>query len=222
MGGRTVESGGFDRGNENMKATAMQSIYELGRLVFTTREIADLAGSSVGSTTQNLNRLAARDIIAKITKGVWGLTRDKRFSPMLIIPYLVPSGRAYLSFVSALHYHGIIGQIPQVITVASNMHSKVVKTSAGTFEFHQLSPDFFDGFEWHGEKDYLIATPEKAFVDCLYLANRKGKRFAHFPELDLDLLDINKLERWTKKIRNEKLRKAVEKSIMTFSKKRRP
>ena len=32
---------------------------------------------------------------------------------------------------------------------------------------------------------YLIASPEKALLDLLYLSSRKGNRFESLPELDL-------------------------------------
>jgi len=193
-----------------MKTSAIQTIHALGRLVFTTREIAGLTGTSLGSATQNLSRLAGRGIIKKIMQGVWGLTSDKRFSPFQVIPFLAPQGRTYLSFISALHFHGVISQIPQVMTVAGTVHSKKVKTSVGVFDVHQISGDLFDGFDWHEGGDYLIATPEKAFVDCLYLASRKGKRFAHFPELDAELLDKKKINKWLERIKDARIRKAVE------------
>jgi hypothetical protein len=103
----------------------------------------------------------------------------------------------------------VISQIPQVMTVAGTLHSKRVKTSVGVFDVHQISGDFFDGFDWHEGGDYLIATPEKAFVDCLYLASRKGKRFAHFPELDMSRLNKKKIKEWVGKIKDARIRRAA-------------
>jgi hypothetical protein len=51
--------------------------------------------------------------------------------------------RKILTFISALHLHGIIEQIPQVITCASVAHTRVMKTAVGTFSIHRIAPDFF-------------------------------------------------------------------------------
>ncbi|MFA4874060.1 MAG: replication/maintenance protein RepL [bacterium] len=191
------------------KMDVIQAIHRIGRLVFTTREIAGLTGSPLASTTQNLRRLEQKGVIRKIAQGVWGFADDPRFSPFLVIPFLNPRHQAYLSFISALHSHGVISQIPQVITVASTAHSRVVKTSVGTYEIHQISPDFFDGFDWHAQSDYLIASPEKALVDCLYLASRRKRQFANFPELNLDLLKKREAIRWAKRIKDPRIQTAV-------------
>lgn len=188
---------------------AIQAIHKIGRLVFTTREIAGLTGSTIASTTQSLARLADKCVIRKIAQGLWGFVDDSRFSPFLVIPFLNPRHQAYLSFISALHIHGVISQIPQVITVAWTAHSKVARTSAGTFEIHQITPDFFYGFDWHAQGDYLIASPEKALVDCLYLASRKSRRFGSFPELDLDIINQREALRWARLIKDTRIRTAV-------------
>lgn len=198
-----------------MKRTStIETIYKLNRLVFTTREIASMRGASVSSTTQSLSNLASKGIVKKIIQGLWGMTNDERFSQFLIIPFLAPSHRSYLSFTSALHAHGIIGQIPQIVTVATTAHSKLVRTSVGTFELHQIAPDFFDGFEWSSRQDYLIATKEKALVDCLYLASRRKRSFANFPELDKKLLGKKPCFEWIQKIRNPRIRKSVNSRLM--------
>lgn len=187
----------------------LRSIYKIDRLVFTTREMAVLANTSLSSATQSLKRLEEKGIIQKIIQGVWGLTADKRFSPYLVIPFLNQQHRSYLSFISALHNHGVISQIPQIITVAGTAHSRIIKTPVGMFHVHQISPGFFDGFGWHGSGDYLIAEPEKAFVDCLYLSSRKGRSYSHFPELDLSRFDMKKVKNWVEKISNNKIRQSV-------------
>lgn len=189
--------------------STMQAIYKTGRLVFTTREIAAIRRSSVSSNTQCLNRLQKQGIVTKIMHGVWGVTSDKRFSPLLAVSHLTPGHRSYVSFLSALHIYGIISQIPQVITVASTAHSKKINTPIGTYYIHQIAPDFFIGFDWNRSGDYLIASPEKALVDCLYLANRKGKQYAHFPELNLSKVSHKKTIEWVKRIKDARIRKAT-------------
>lgn len=169
--------------------------------------------TSVASASQGLCRLEKNGVIKKMFQGVWALAGDKRMSPFLLIPFLSHGHRSYLSFTSALHSYGVIGQIPQVITVATTAHSRTVRTSAGNYHMHQLSPDLFSGFDWHSGNDYLIATPEKALVDCLYISTRKRKRFGHFPELDISALSRDKILAFTGLIRDLRVRNAVEKMV---------
>ena len=43
-----------------------------------------------------------------------------------------------------------------------------------------------EGAHWsESPLPYLVAGPEKALVDTLYLSTRKNRRFAKLPELDL-------------------------------------
>jgi hypothetical protein len=43
-----------------------------------------------------------------------------------------------------------------------------------------------------------MATAEKALLDCLYLSTRRGRRFAHLPELEPSALDGKKFSRLLK------------------------
>lgn len=190
-----------------------------GRLVFRTREISSLLQISLSSASQLLRRLSERNVVQKVLNGVWAFTNEKKFDPLMLVPYLNANGHNYVSFITALHMYGVISQIPQKITVASTSHSRVVKTPVAVFEIHQIDPAFFDGFEWNKSFGYLIAKPEKAFVDCLYIASRKGKKYANFPELDFSTgFDFKKTLSWANKIKDAKIRKSVLNKLDKFRK----
>lgn len=198
------------------KLPILTAIKQLGRNVFTTREIASFSKSSLSNATQGLSCLVRKGVILKIYRGVWGLEiGNQRLSPYSIIPSLLPRQRAYVSFISALHLYGIIEQIPQSITLASTSHTRTIKTKLGTFFIHKISPSFFKGFDWYkGEGDFLIAEPEKAFVDCLYISARKKRQFGYFPELNFPAsFDFKKVKKWVQLIPNPKIRKAVLKKL---------
>lgn len=187
-----------------------QGAQKLDRPVFTSLEIAALAGVSLSSASQMLGRWEKKGLLKKMKRGLWALTDDRRFSPYLLVPFLEPSHACYVSFISALHIYGILGQIPQTITVATTAHGKKIATPAGNFRLHQIAPSFFKGFDWDTSGRFLIAEPEKALVDCLYLAARKGKNYAAFPELDFpSSFSKPKAKQWVRQIREEKIRKFV-------------
>ncbi len=194
------------------KISILSAIKKLKRPIFTTREAAACAGGSLSNTVQALNHLAKEGVAIKITRGVWGLDMGgARFSQYSVIPFLLPRSRVYVSFLSALHLHGIIEQIPQSVMLASTGHTKTVKTKFGTFFFHKISPGFFRGFGWYkGAGDFLIAEPEKALVDCLYLSARKKRQFGHFPELNFPKsFSFKKARGWAREIPDKRLRASV-------------
>ena len=190
---------------ESQKIT-IEYIKLLGRQIFTTREISDMSGKSMSTVTQSLAYLSRHNVIKKVYRGVWTEITNKLINPFMLVPHLFKLSRVYVSFLSALHMHGIIEQIPQSITLASILHSKKIKTAIGTFVVHQISPKFFAGFDWYkGSESFLIAEPEKALADCLYLFTRKKKQYGYFPELNLQKpFSVKKVKKWIKEIPDRK------------------
>lgn len=164
----------------------------------------------------------------KVYHGVWAEQGAQPISPFEIIPYLFPRQRVYVSFITALHLHGILEQIPQVMTLASLSHTRTIRTQAGLFSVHQIAPAFFDGFDWYQDKgSFLIAEPEKALIDSLYLSSRRKKQFGFFPELHFPVeFSFKKAARWTDRIPEKKIRLYVLRRLKTLQemakKRRRP
>lgn len=156
-------------------------------VIFTTRELANHAGDSMSATSKRLSRLAERNVLTHITKGVWANVKHPYFHPLSCVPFLLGKEQGYVSFLSALHMHGQLSQIPKSIQVATTGRGRVLDSSVGRFEFFQIKPELMrQGSEWSDSRlPYLMATPEKALLDTFYLATRKNRRFAVLPELDL-------------------------------------
>lgn len=188
---------------------------QLRRPVATTGELSALSGRSLSVTVQELNHLEEGGLVFKIHRGVWAEAGNEKLSPYSAIPFLFPRHRAYVSFVSALHLHGILEQIPQVITLASPLHTRVMRTALGTYHVHRIDPSFFGGFGWYkGTGSFLIADPEKALIDCLYLSARRGKRFGHFPELHFPRsFRFGKAREWVERIPDFRIKTCVRKRL---------
>lgn len=187
------------------------TIRKLRRPVFSTAELTAASGKSASAAVQALSRLEKDGFIIKVCRGIWADSTNGRLSAYSIIPFLAPRHRVYMSFVSALHLHGIIEQIPQVITLAATIHTKTMHTRLGVFSIHQIAPSFFKGFDWYRKTgDFLIAEPEKALVDCLYVSARRNNQFRHFPELHFSkTFDTVKAEGWAKAIPSPKIQRYV-------------
>lgn len=198
-----------------VKKSILTFTKELNRSVFTTREAAMLSGSSLSNASKMLRTLEKKGLVLKVARGIWAEAGNEKLSPYSVIPLLLPKNRAYVSFISALHLHGIIEQIPQEITLASIVHTKKINTKLGIFSIHRISPSLFDGFDWYkGEGSFLIAEPEKALFDSIYLSTRKKKQFGYFPELYFPKsFSFKRAAEWTDKIPEKRIRSSVGKKL---------
>ena len=166
-----------------VKKALIAYILGLPRPVFSARELSAVSGRSPSTVSQGLAYLRRQGLVVRLAHGLWAAGGTIP-GPYVVITHLLPKQRAYVSFTSALHLHGIIEQIPQVVTLASVAHSGEIKTAAGVFAVHHLAPSFFKGFAWSGGGEcFLLAEPEKALVDCLYVSAFRKRQFSHFPEL---------------------------------------
>jgi predicted transcriptional regulator of viral defense system len=156
-------------------------------VVFTTREFANQGGLSMSAAAKRLARLSAKDLLTRVTKGVWSNTRHPYFHPLACVPYLLGKEQGHVSFLTALHLHDVVSQIPKSIQIATTGRGRLLDSPVGRFEFFQIKPELMtQGAQWsESHLPYLIASPEKALLDTLYLSTRKNRRFAHLPELDV-------------------------------------
>ncbi len=156
-------------------------------VVFTTREFATASHASVAAASKRLERIATSGFLTRVVRGVWANTGHPHFHPLACVPYLLGNEQGYVSFLTALHLHGLISQIPATIQVATTGHTRRLESPVGIFEFLKLKPALMlEGVDWSDTRQpYLIATPEKALLDVFYQSTRKNRRFASLPELDL-------------------------------------
>src|SRR5580704_6153918 len=94
--------------------------------IFTTATAAAAADVSPDTASRGLARLQEQGLVTRLVRGLWADTRHPDFSPYAVVPFLLarsPSqegqpSAGYVSFLSALHLHGILSQIPPAIQVA--------------------------------------------------------------------------------------------------------
>ncbi len=201
-----------------------KAIRAVGRPVFTTREIALLAGGSLSAVSHSLKRMERQEIVRGVARGLWCDPADPRFTPFLLVPFLAGGHQAYVSFLSALNLHGMIEQIPPTIFCATTGHTRLRRTPVGTFSFHRIHPNFFAGFDWYGGgRAFLIATPEKALVDSLYVSSRRGKQFGFFPEIEFGKgFRFDEAQKWAEQIPDPRIRKYVQKRLQSLRQQNRP
>ena len=156
-------------------------------VIFSTRDYATATSQSVSGASRQLGRYAKQKALTQLTKGIWANIDHPFFTPLACVPYLLGKEQGYVSFLSALHLHGVISQIPNIYHIATTGHTRRLNTPIGQFDFIRLKPELMrQGIIWSDTKlPYQIACPEKALLDTLYISTRKQNRFAALPELDL-------------------------------------
>ena len=97
----------------------------------------------------------------------------------------VPS---YISFMSALDYYEITTQVQRFFfESAAIKRTKEIEIDGSIFKYVKINSAYY--FSFKKEKDFFIATPEKALVDAFYLMSYG--RYA----LDISALSAEKLDR---------------------------
>ncbi len=190
---------------------ALSRLRRLGKPLVTTAEASMHLGQTRSAASRALARLAEAGLVRHLRHGLWSLEPD--VDPLVLPEYLTAPLPAYVSFQSALRFHGMITQIPHVIYVASLAPTHTVTTSVGTYSIHRLAPSFFGGFETI-EKGVRIARPEKALLDTLYLTPARSRLFAHLPEVELPAsFDEQEAYRWLTKVSLGPRRLAMEQRL---------
>jgi predicted transcriptional regulator of viral defense system len=153
---------------------------------FTTRDYATLEGISRAAASKRLATREHRGELQLLTRGVWIVSKHPSLSPFGCVPLLLGKEDGYVSFLSALHLHGVLSQIPAAVQVATTGHSRRLETPIGRFEFFKVDPRMTGGgVEWKEvAMPFRLASSEKALLDTLYLATRRGRRFSRLPELE--------------------------------------
>jgi predicted transcriptional regulator of viral defense system len=179
-----------------MRATdAYADLRRFGQPILTTRDAALRLRISIAAASKLLLRLAASGLVEPIRRGLW--STEVGIDPLLLPEHLTAPYPSYVSLLTALRIHGMIGQIPRVTYVATLGPTRRIVTRLGVFSAHHLAPGFFGGFAEVAGTRVKLATPEKALLDVLYLSRGRSRLFAHLPELELPpAFSVKEARRW--------------------------
>ena len=169
---------------------------KLSRLNIPAITLQDVVGVFQLEKTQAsrlMNKLTQVEGLVKVKRGLWAWPNS---DPLVLASYLTSPFPSYISLQTALFYHGIIEQIPGFCSVISLGRRKIERTPLGVFSIHNINAEFFTGYETHYNPYYQIASPEKAFMDYLYLSRNEPKLFGKLPEVDKSLLNVKKCKKF--------------------------
>lgn len=163
---------------------ALSRLEKIGKVSFDVSEAATVIGVDRAHASKILKRLSLHGKAYALYRGKWLLTQA--INPLAIVETLTFPFPSYVSLQSALFYHEMIDQIPEIHYVVSLSRTQRVNTSIGVYSVHHLPPELFYGFERVGLDRIPIATKEKALFDLFYLSFGKASGiFKNLPELEI-------------------------------------
>ncbi len=142
-------------------------LYQSPKTILTTKDIALIWEET--NTTKLLAKIkyyAKQGSLIRLTRGVFA--KDKNYNPKeLATSIYTPS---YISFETVLREAGIIFQHHDSIFVAGP-YPVTKKIGGQTIVFRKLKDNvLYNSLGVKNEKNYSIATPERAFLDTIYLS----------------------------------------------------
>lgn len=148
-----------------------------------------------------LERLTEKGILKRLIKKKY-LFAFSESDDFQTANFLYPP--SYISLESALSFYGIITQFPYQITSVTPKKTRAIRTLSKEFSYSHIKPELFFGHE--KKEKFLIAMPEKALFDYLYLC-AKGLRNFERDDFDLKLVDKKRFLFLLKETKQEKLKK---------------
>jgi len=156
---------------------------ELNLPVIQTNDAAAYLGISINHANKLLSRISKANQLIHIKHGLWTFPD---IDPLMLPNLLTAPFPSYVSLQTALYFHNMISQIPNVIYAVSLDRTKQYKNMIATISIHHMHPSFFFGYvEKDSEGLLKIATPEKALLDIFYLSQTKTRLFKTLPEVEL-------------------------------------
>ena len=175
--------------------TLTQKLYQSKLELFTTKTLRDMAGSAIAEATffAALNRLTRQKVLQKLERDkymlVGGHAHGFRIANFLYEP-------SYVSLEAALNFHGVLSQFPYEIASVTTRKPVTKTIDEKTYRYVRIKKELFWGYET--VQGFLIAHPEKALLDLLYLMF-KGLAIVHVDELDISKLNKARFILYAKK-----------------------
>ena len=170
--------------------------------IFTPLDIQRFLGRSKIATRFLIHRLKKEGYIISLKRGLYQLSDTHVPDLYLANKLYEPS---YISLEFALSYHRVIPETVYEITSVTTKATRRFSALGKSFTYRSIKKDAFTGYvsKKQDNYNYLIAEPEKAFVDLNYfkLIN-KQKPISRFNK---ERINISKALRYAKLFNNNKL-----------------
>ena len=179
-------------------------------LLFSSLDIMRIFGVSKTAATFLIHRYAKKGFILRVKRGLYCF-------PDSIPPELYIANKlyepSYISLEFALSYHRVIPETVYEITSVTTKSTRRFESQGKLYTYKRIKRDAFTGYfsKRQAGYNYLIATPEKAFVDYQYLRARLNKE--PLRRFNKEKIDRNKAIQYAKLFGSDKLIRIVKTSL---------
>ena len=169
-----------------------------------------------------LSRWVKAGKIYQLRRGIYSIAppyQRRQPHPFLVANHLQKA--SYVSLQSALSFYGLIPEVVNITTCVSTGRPERLETPLGTYEFRHIKTELLFGYQMIelGGQSALVATPEKALLDLIYL-QPGGDSPSFLKELRLqntEKLDKDLLRKQSQKFNTPKLQNAVKGILQLIS-----
>jgi len=171
---------------ENLNlADITRKIFESKFMLLTRKSLGELTAIKSERVLSNLIlKLVSSNILTKLEKNKY-VRKDNSIKSFNIANLIYSP--SYISFDTALNYHGVLAQFPYEISSATTRKSTNKNIEGFLYTYTHFKTELFFGY--YKQDNMLIAEPEKALLDQIYLALKGFKR------LNLDEYDYAKINK---------------------------
>jgi predicted transcriptional regulator of viral defense system len=181
----------------------IEKIKNIPKGYFSLVDIKKISSEKEGSLKVALSRLVKNEKIIKLRKNFYAVDIAKVDLENFAIETYSPS---YLSFEWALAWHNVLSQKPSNLTLATAKRAKKTMLLGRNLIYRHLKPSLFWGY--YKAENYLVADPEKAFLDLAYLS-LNGYAGLDLEEMNLELLNKKKIKEYLERFDSARLNELI-------------
>ena len=177
----------------------------------------------------NITRWVKAGYLTKLRRGWYAFTESLQERDMVLLVANQLVTPSYISLHYALAYYGMIPEFVIQLTNVTTQRTAQYETSIARYSYQTIAPHLYFGYQSIPmktnileQRSYLIATPEKALLDLLYL-HPEYQSEADFMQLRLDEdfmqeeLNLNRLHDYLQRWQSPKLNQRVKRLLKTYN-----
>jgi len=138
-------------------------------------DLHNILDKTADSRQAIIKRAVGKGYLIPIRRDLYLIKNSKKSSLDAFEIALIIYGPSYVSFESALSYHGWIPEAVRTVTCASVKRGKEFETPIGIFSYEHIPTKAFSfgvGQHQQGDLTLFIASPIKALADIVYARRR--------------------------------------------------
>jgi predicted transcriptional regulator of viral defense system len=175
-------------------------------IIFTPLQFRELFEVSGSASQKFIHQYTKKGLFIKLRNGLYALKNENISVFQVANKLYSPS---YISLEAALSYYNILPEAAYGITSVTAKPNREFVALNLSFTYSRIKRSCFRGYYLQTENDhsFLIAEPEKALADYLYLVSLNKKALNQ--RLDTSKLNKDKIKNWSDLFHSSKLENLI-------------